>query len=140
MKISIGADHRGYALKQVIINHFGEHQFVDAGTFNQERTDYPLFAQKVCNDIRDGQAEVGILICGSGVGMSIAANRHKKIYAGLCWSPEVARVAKAHDGINVLVLPADFVTSEVAIQIMTTWLATPFEGGRYAQRLEMTDK
>lgn len=139
MKISIGADHRGYALKQVIIEHFREYQFLDVGSFSSERTDYPVFAQKVCDDVLSCHAEVGILICGSGVGMSIAANRFKKIYAGLCWSPEVAQAAKAHDGINVLVVPANFVTESVAREIVSTWLTTPFAGGRYAERLCIMD-
>ncbi len=139
MKISIGADHRGYDLKQVIIEHFDQYQFIDAGTFSHERTDYPIFAQRVCQDILNDCSKFGILICGSGVGMSIAANRHKKIYAALCWSPEVARCAKAHDNTNVLVLPADFLDSEVAIAIISTWLETPFKGGRYEQRLSMMD-
>ncbi len=139
MKISIGADHRGLTLKKAIIEHFGEHDFLDVGTFNQERTDYPIFAKKVCVDVLNDKAQLGILICGSGVGMSIAANRHKKIYAALCWLPEVARCAKAHDDANVLVLPADFISSEVAIKIIVTWLDAKFEGGRYQNRLNIID-
>lgn len=140
MKISIGADHRGFALKQKVIEHFREHQFVDAGTFTDERTDYPLYAKKVCADLLAGRAEAGILICASGVGMSIAANRHKKIYAALCWNREVAVAAKAHDGANVLVLPADFVSVDEALAMVKAWLETPFNGGRYAQRLCMMDE
>lgn len=140
MKISIGADHRGYDLKLAIIEHFRQYQFLDAGTFSQERTDYPVYAKKVCADILAEHARFGILICGSGVGMSIAANRYKKIYAALCWTPEVAHYAKAHDGANVLVLPADFVDTELALKIISSWLETPFEGGRYERRLCMLDE
>lgn len=140
MKISIGADHRGYELKRAIIEHFRQYQFLDVGTFSLERTDYPLFAKKVCADILAGNASLGILICGSGIGMSIAANRYKKIYAALCWAPEVAHYAKKHDGANVLVLPADFVDTELALNIISSWLETGFEGGRYERRLCMLDE
>jgi len=140
MKISIGADHRGYNLKLAIIEYFHMHQFLDAGTFCQERTDYPIFAKKVCTDILEKRAPVGILICGSGVGMSIAANRHKKIYAALCWTPEIAFYAKKHDGANILVLPADFVNTELVFKIVDTWLETKFECGRYERRLYMIDE
>lgn len=140
MKISIGADHRGFALKQAIINYYKQYQFADAGAFSQERCDYPAFAQKVCGDVLSGLTQAGILICGSGIGMSIAANRHKKIYAALCWSPEVAYYAKAHDGANVLVLPADFVDQEIAFKIIESWLEARFEGGRYECRLAMLDQ
>ncbi len=164
MKISIGADHRGFELKHLIIEHFGcachpgplsprtlsrggVHpiasmccEFLDVGTFTADRTDYPLYAKKVCADVLAGHAEAGILICGSGVGMSIAANRYKRIYAALCWSVEVARHAKAYDGANILVLPSDFVEPEIAFQMIAVWLETPFDGGRYEQRLCMIDE
>ena len=140
MKISIGADHRGYDLKQALVEHFSDYQFLDAGTFSSERTDYPLFAKKVCANILEGSAQAGILICGSGVGMSIAANRHKKIYAALCWTPEIAYYAKKHDGANVLVLPADFIDNDLVVKIVSTWLETKFEGGRYERRLCMIDE
>lgn len=140
MKISIGADHRGYVLKKMIIDYFRQHEFLDVGTFSQDRTDYPLFAKKVCKDIFEGKAPVGILICGSGVGMSIAANRYKKIYAALCWSLAVVRQAKAHDKANVLVVPADFVTEQLAYDMITAWLEEPFKEGVYAERLLLIDQ
>ena len=139
MKISIGADHRGVALKKLIIDHFRQHEFLDVGTFSTERTDYPIYAKKVCADVLAGNAQQGILICGSGVGMSIAANRHKKIYAALCWNTEVARCARAHDKANLLILPADFVKEVEAMSMVDTWLATTFLGDRYEQRLKMVD-
>lgn len=140
MKISIGADHRGYVLKGELIKYFGEQQFFDVGTFDDERSDYPMFAQRVCTQIIIGETQAGILICGSGIGMSIAANRYKKIYAALCWIPEVARCARAHDNANVLVLPADFVSFASASDIVSVWMKEPFDGGGYADRLTAVDR
>lgn len=139
MKISIGADHRGFQLKTEIIANFSEHTWLDVGTNSLDRTDYPIYAREVCNNITMGNATHGILLCGSGVGIAVAANRFKKIYAGVCWNEEVARLAKQDDGINVLVLPADFISSQQAFSIITTWLSTEFKGGVYQKRLEMLE-
>jgi len=140
MKISIGADHRGFSLKESIKKQFSEIEWLDVGTHDEARTDYPLYAQRVTDAVLSGLCDRGILICGSGIGIAMAANRVKKIYAALCWNPAVARVARAHDGCNVLVLPADFITHDVGAAIITAWLETPFEGGRYQERLNMIDK
>lgn len=139
MIISIGADHRGFALKAFVINYFKEYQWIDVGTHSAERTDYPLFAQKVCHDVLDGRADCGILICGSGVGVAIAANRFKKIYAALCWDPEVAKHAREYDGANVLAIPANFVTQELTIDIINAWVGAEFKGGVYQKRLDMIE-
>jgi len=124
----------------MIIEHFRQHEFLDVGTFSQERTHYPLFAKKVCNDVLEGKVPVGVLLCGSGVGKSIAANRHKKIYAALCWNLEVVRQAKAHDKANILVLPADFISEQLAYDMITAWLEEPFKEGVYAERLALVDQ
>lgn len=139
MKITIGSDHRGYALKEFLKKNFSEFEWQDVGTDNGDRTDYPIFAKKVCSLIRDKKVELGILICGSGVGIAMAANRFSKIYAALCWSPEVARVAREHDYSNVLVLPSDFVSNEDALKIVKAWMGAKFLGGRYQARLDMID-
>ncbi len=139
MKISIGADHRGVELKKKLIEHFTEIEWIDQGADNGDRPDYPIYARRVCSDVLDGKADYGILICGSGIGMSIAANRFNGIYAGLCWSVDVARLAKEDDGVNVLVLPVDFITSRQACEIVFSWLDATFKGGRYQERLEMLD-
>jgi ribose 5-phosphate isomerase B len=139
MSISIGADHKGFELKEKIKMHFNDLEWLDVGTQSTERTDYPIYAKSVCNNIINNRSDLGILICGSGIGISIAANRFKHIYAGLCWNNEVAQQAKAHDGINVLVLPAEFLSDDDAFQIIQTWLTTEFNGGRYQRRLEMMD-
>lgn len=140
MRISIGADHRGFALKKIIINYFKDYQWIDVGTNSQDRTDYPLFAQKVCHDVLDGRADCGIVICGSGVGVSISANRFKGIYAALCWDPEVAKHAREYDGANVLALPANFVEPELAIDIVNAWTGAKFKGGIYQKRLDMIEE
>lgn len=138
MKISIGSDHRGYELKQYLITNFLDIEWLDVGTNNaNERVDYPIFAKKVCDFVLVNKSALGILICGSGVGISIAANRFKKIYAALCWDEVVVKAAKEHDLANVLVLPADFISKEKAINIVDSWLKTEFKGGRYLKRLEM---
>lgn len=140
MKIAIGADHRGFALKQAIIEHFKEHEFDDKGACSTERSDYPVFAGAVTSAVISKRAEVGILLCGSGIGMSIAANRVKGIYAGLCWSPAIATKAKENDGINVLVLPADFLTAAEAYLVIDAWLNASFRGGRHQERLSTLDE
>lgn len=139
-KIIIGADHRGFKLKQTLINHFKEYDWNDVGTDSEQRTDYPIYAQRVCQALKKKEAQQGILICGSGIGASIAANRVPGIYAALVWSPEVARVAKEDDGANVLVLPADFVSVQMAIEIIKAWIGANFKGGHYQDRLDMIDK
>ncbi|MCB9493555.1 MAG: RpiB/LacA/LacB family sugar-phosphate isomerase [Epsilonproteobacteria bacterium] len=139
MKISIGADHRGYELKQHLITYFSAYSWIDQGATSEQRSDYPVFAKRVCNDLLQGKAEQGVLLCGSGVGISIAANRHKKIYAALCWSADIARLAREDDGANVLVLPADFITPEQAVEIFQQWHNASFKQGIYQKRLDMID-
>ncbi|MCF7800256.1 RpiB/LacA/LacB family sugar-phosphate isomerase [Candidatus Babeliales bacterium] len=141
MKISIGSDHRGFELKSKIIENFKKIEWLDVGTDlgANQRVNYPMFAQKVCKNILEKKSEQGILICGSGIGIAIAANRFKKIYAGLCWDKEVAKAAKEHDNINVLVLPADFVNNNQAIEIINAWLSSEFKFGIYKERLDSID-
>ncbi len=139
MKISIGADHRGYALKQAIQEHFSAIDWLDIGAHDATRSDYPSYAAAVTSNVAQHRTDAGILLCGSGIGMSIAANRHKGIYAGLCWSPAVATVAKEDDGINVLIMPADFLQPAEAYAIINAWLAAEFKSGRYQERLATLD-
>lgn len=139
MKISIGADHRGFALKQALINHFNQFEWLDQGTHSDKRTDFPLFAKPVCHDVQTGAADFGILICGSGVGMSIAANRFSGIYAALCSGNDHVITARQHDNANVLVLAADFIKEEDAISWVNIFTETKFLGDRYQERLKMID-
>lgn len=140
MKISIGSDHKGFVLKEKIIEYFFDIEWNNVGTHTIERTDYPIFAKKVCMDVLEERSEQGVLICGSGVGMSIAANRFKNIYAALCWNEAVARQAKQDDKANVLVLPSDFIDEVQAILIIKAWLSVKFKGEEYARRLELIDE
>ena len=140
MKICIGSDHRGYKLKKYIINAFKDIEWMDVGSDSSEkRVDYPVYTKEVCDLILKDVFELGILICASGVGMSIAANRFPQIYAALCWSPEVAKAAREDDYANVLVLPANFVSEDEALGIIEAWLHAKFKGGHYQKRLDTID-
>ena len=142
-RIAIGTDHRGYELKESIVKHhtIGIHaiDWVDVGTFNTDRTDYPPFAIEVSKLILLKKVDYGILLCGTGVGMAIVANRFPGIYAGLVWSEELAKLAKEDDNVNVLVLPADFIKMENVLPILQAWLTAQFQAGRYEKRIEMID-
>lgn len=141
MIIAIGADHRGFDYKRQIIEYLASINinYIDVGTNSIERTDYPEFAINVVQTMHSKKADLGILICGSGVGMAITANRYKDIYAGVVWNSEVARVAREHDNVNVLVLPSDYISAEVARACVMNWLQAHFIGDRYQQRISMID-
>jgi ribose 5-phosphate isomerase B len=143
MKLVIAADHRGFAHKEYIKQQASLANVIlewfDVGADDDRRTDYPIFAQKACQVILEGKAERGVLLCGSGVGMSIAANRYCGIYAGLAWNEEVARQSREDDNANVLVIPSDFVTKEQAVAMVNVWLAAEFREGRYQDRIDMID-
>ena len=141
--IALGADHRGFALKQQLLKipHYGDHTITwkDVGTDSDTRTDYPLYTRRVVNLLLKGQVDYGILTCGSGIGVSIAANRYKGIYAGIVWNETLARLATEHDNVNVLILPADYISIELAKACIGTWLSAEFKKGRYLDRLNMID-
>ncbi|HJM68464.1 MAG TPA: RpiB/LacA/LacB family sugar-phosphate isomerase [Candidatus Babeliales bacterium] len=137
MKIGIGADHRGYELKKYLIEALSDIEWFDVGTGSDDRTDYPLYVPPVIDALKKGSIDCGILICGSGVGMSIVANRYKGIYAALVWNEKVAVQSKEHDNSNVLVLPSDYITSDQARDIVSAWLKAKFMGGRYQERLTL---
>ena len=140
MKIAIGADHRGFIQKEFIKKHIPDVEWIDVGTHNEERTDYPIYAEKVVALMQEGAVDYGVLLCASGGGMAIAANRHKNIYAVVAWSGEIAKQSKEEDNCNVLVLPSDFVTNEDGVAMIQMWLAAIFKGERYAERIAMIDK
>src|ERR1700735_1473505 len=122
MKIAIGADHRGFMHKEYIRHSMASIIWLDVGAYNEQRSDYPLFAKKVCEAMHSGVADAGVLICATGVGMAIAANRYPKIYAALAWNSDVAAKSKEHDAANILVLPSDYVSHEEALNMVTVWL------------------
>jgi ribose 5-phosphate isomerase B len=140
MKIAIGTDHHGVTLKNYIIDTLTDVEWLDKGAFDQERTDYPLYADLVVASLLHHEADAGILLCGSGVGMSIAANRHDGIFAALVWNTDVARLAKEHDNANIIVLPADFIQAQDAVAMIRAWKKSCFLGGRYQERVAMIGK
>ena len=137
--IAIGSDHGGYKLKEEIKKYFDEKgiEYRDFGTDSEERTDYPIYAKKVAQAVQSKECEGGILLCRSGYGMTVVANKFKGIRAASIHDQESAKFAKADDDINVITLGGDYLTINEAICIIRNWLATEFKGGRYAERLEM---
>jgi ribose 5-phosphate isomerase B len=137
-KISIGCDHAGFQLKGKIIQHLQNkgYTLTDRGCYSEESVDYPDFAHAVADDLKSGSADLGVLICGSGNGISMAANKHSHVRAALSWLPEIASLARQHNNANVLSLPARFVSEELALQIVDAFFNAEFEGGRHARRVD----
>jgi ribose 5-phosphate isomerase B len=138
MRISIGSDHAGFQLKGKVIELLTTLDYVaeDFGCFSEESVDYPDIAHPVCESIENKQSDLGILICGSGNGISMAANKHQGIRAALSWTPEIAEMAKLHNNANILTMPARFISEETALEIVKVFLNTEFEGGRHARRVD----
>ncbi|MFZ4612109.1 MAG: ribose 5-phosphate isomerase B [Bacteroidia bacterium] len=137
MKLAIAADHAGYELKEFLKEEFKlQHQFIDFGTHSTNSMDYPDVAHPLANAIENKQADLGIIICGSGNGVNMTVNKHAGIRAALCWTNEIASLARQHNNANVLSIPARFVSHELAKQMVETFLAIPFEGGRHANRVD----
>lgn len=136
--IAIGCDHAGYDLKKPVIEFLekDEYNILDMGTFSENSVDYPDFAHPVAIAVEEKKADFGILICGSGNGVAITANKHAGIRAALCWTTEIAALARKHNDANIIALPARFVTTEEAVQMVNTFLNTDFEGGRHERRVE----
>lgn len=137
MNISIGCDHAGVEYKQVITDHLERegHTVINRGTDTTDSVDYPDYAHPVANDVEEGTAELGILICGSANGVCITANKHQGIRAALCWMPEIAALARQHNDANIIGIPARFVSAELAIEMVETFISTAFEGGRHQNRV-----
>lgn len=137
--IAIGCDHGGFKLKEEIKKYLEEIglEYKDFGTYSEERTDYPIYAKEVANAVSKGECEKGILICRSGHGMAIVANKYKGVRSASITNEDDARFAKADDDINVMTLGADCLETDEAIRIMRTWIATEFKGGRYQERIDM---
>lgn len=137
MKIYIGSDHAGFDLKEHIKKHFeGQFDFEDMGTYSSESVDYPDFAHAVAEGVLKENNGVGVLICGTGNGMTMAANKHAGIRAALCWAPEIAALAKQHNNANILVMPARFISEETAFETMNAFFSADFEGGRHQRRID----
>ena len=137
MKITIGSDHAGFEHKLKIINFLEKEGFgvLDAGPFNTESVDYPDYAHLVAKEVLFG-ADFGILICGSGNGVSMVANKHKNIRAALCWNEDITKLARQHNNANIISLPARFLSIDKCLKLINIFLKEPFEGGRHLRRVE----
>ncbi|MDI3504547.1 MAG: ribose 5-phosphate isomerase [Candidatus Cloacimonadota bacterium] len=135
MKLAIASDHAGYELKEALKRALPEHEFSDYGTNSKASMDYPDTGFPAARAVAKGECEMGILICGSGIGMSITANKVPGIRAALCSNTDVARLSRKHNNANILVLAGRFTAKEYALEIVKEWLKTPFEGGRHLNRL-----
>jgi ribose 5-phosphate isomerase B len=136
--IAIGCDHAGFPYKQAVLEllRARDCQVLDFGTHSDESADYPDFVHPVAEAVESGRAELGIVMCGSGNGVAMTANKHQGIRAALCWTEELAALARAHNNANVLALPVRFIELDLAVRIVQVFLATDFEGGRHARRVE----
>ncbi len=140
MKIAIGADHGGFALKESLKQHYQNLKFIDLGTYSEESVDYPDIADKMAAEILNNRADLGILVCGTGVGISIAANRHKGIRAALVYNEEVARLVKEHNNANVLVFGGRTMELTDVIKYIDSFMAAEYAGGRHQRRLDKLDE
>ena len=136
-KIVIGGDHAGFAYKSELIKYLEEkgYEVDDKGTYSSSSADYPDFAHPVATAVEKKETDMGILICGSGNGVAITANKHQGIRAALCWLPELAELARSHNNANILCLPARYVSVEAAKEMVSIFLSTSFEGGRHQTRV-----
>ncbi|MBT6178824.1 MAG: ribose 5-phosphate isomerase B [Deltaproteobacteria bacterium] len=139
VKITIGADHGGYLLKNLIVDHLktNGHEVQDCGTHTSDSVDYPNFAKEVTSSITSETAELGILVCGSGIGMSMAANKVNGIRAALCFNAYMGRMTRAHNNANVLCLGERVLGSGTALDIVDAFVNTQFEGGRHQRRVDL---
>ncbi|HEX3236220.1 MAG TPA: ribose 5-phosphate isomerase B [Gemmatimonadales bacterium] len=140
--IPIGSDHAGFPLKQRLVAELRAlgYEPLDLGTDSAESVDYPDFAHEVAARVEHQEARRGVLLCGTGLGMSYAANRHSGVRAAVAWSLDVARLARQHNDANVLILPARYVSEPEGVAILRTWLDTDFEGGRHGRRVAKIDQ
>jgi ribose 5-phosphate isomerase B len=141
ISIAIGSDHAGFELKQTIINYLKSNYLIvtDEGCFSIERADYADYAHLVASKIINKDVNFGVLICGSGNGIAMSANKHKGIRAALCWNNEIARLSRQHNNANILVLPARFISNDEALKCINVFLSEKFEGGRHQNRVDKID-
>ena len=138
MIISIGNDHAGPDYKKAIVKYLelNEHTVINHGTDTFESVDYPDFGHPVAYDVESGKAELGIVICGSGNGIAMTANKHQGVRCALCWTKEISALARLHNDANVISIPARFTSIEQAVEMVHTFLTTEFEGGRHDRRVQ----
>ena len=138
MNISIGNDHAGTNYKLELLSYLKKkgHTVVNHGTDNENSMDYPDTIHPVAADVSNHKSDFGIIICGSGNGAAMTANKHEKIRAALCWSAEVSKLSRQHNDANIISIPARFISKEKALEMVDMFIATPFEGGRHQKRIE----
>lgn len=138
MKIAIGSDHAGFLLKKELINYLTSKniEVIDKGCYSEERADYPDFGHAVANSVENKDVDLGILICGSGNGINMSANKHQAIRSALCWKAEIAELARQHNDANIMALPARYITTEEAQKCTDAFINSVFEGGRHADRIK----
>lgn len=136
--ILIGSDHGGFLLKNYLLANFKSNEYIlkDMGCFSEDSVDYPDIAHPLAEKIASGEYEKGVLICGSGNGIMMSANKHKNIRAALCWNKEIVELARLHNNANILVLPGRFIDFPLALDMFNIFLNTPFEGGRHQSRID----
>ena len=141
MIISIASDHAGYELKETVKKYFDMNDitYLDFGTYSTESVDYPVYAKKVCASIQTGESDFGVLVCGTGIGMCIAANKHMNIRAASCSETYSAKMARLHNDANVLTFGSRVIGPGLAVDIIKMFLSTDFEGGRHSERVNMYD-
>lgn len=139
MKIAIGCDHGGFVLKESLVNLLQSRgiEVVDCGTNSTDSVDYPIFGEKVARLVASGKCDKGVVMCGTGIGISIAANKVKGIRCALCHDEYTAKMTAMHNNSNILAMGGRVVSLELAVKILETWLDTPFEGGRHIKRVDM---
>lgn len=135
--IPIGCDHAGFELKTILIDHLTQkgYELKDFGCYSEESIDYPDFGHPVASMVETDPEMLGILICGSGNGINMTANKHQGVRSALCWKKEIAELARAHNNANIIALPARFISTQEAIEIVDAFFSTPFEGGRHERRV-----
>ena len=138
MKIAIGCDHAGYEMKLILEDWLGKegYEITNFGTDSAESMDYPDVVHPLALAVENGEFDQGVLVCGSGQGVSFTANKHQGIRAALCWQPEIAELARSHNNANILTLPGRFLDAKTGIEILERFLHTPFEGGRHQNRID----
>jgi len=138
MKISIGNDHAGPEYKQAIVKHLESKgiEVINHGTDSTDSVDYPDFVHPVANDVENRNVDFGIIICGSGNGVAMTANKHQKVRAALCWTKEISALARQHNDANIISIPARFTSIQQAVEMVDTFLNTAFEGGRHQNRVD----
>jgi ribose 5-phosphate isomerase B len=141
-RILIASDHAGFELKEKLERALGDlgYEVQDLGTDSAESTDYADYAHPLAERVSSGEVKRGVLLCGTGLGMSYTANRYPRVRAAVAWNAQIAKLSREHNDANVLVVPARFVDDKQGVEILKTWLDTPFEGGRHARRVDKIEK